>query len=279
LCSALFGKLRNDDAILGIRRFEQLLEGRVMRLTERTVLVTGASGGIGADTARELAAAGADVVLHGRNRTVLNELAAELAAPVVIADLADRHGAENLLAAAQDIAGTIEAVVHCAGVGWRGDVPSMGSEYVFRLVTVNLHAPVQLTRAMLPGMLTAGRGHVAFVGSIAGLTGVCHEAVYSSVKAGLDAFAQSLRMELAGTGIGVSTMSPGAVDTGFWAARGSEYHRRVPRPVASKRIARLLVADIEHDHPDRIVPRWLALAPFTRALAPTTYRRLATRFG
>lgn len=250
-----------------------------MRLANSTVLVTGASGGIGAETARVLADRGADVVLHGRNRELLDVLAAELAAPTVVADLSTRSGVDALIAGARSLVGPVDAVVHCAGVGWRGEVTAMSADDVARLIAVNLHAPIQLTRAFLPSMRAAGRGHVAFVGSIAGLTGVCHEAVYSAGKAGLDAFAESLRMELAGTGIGVSTLSPGAVDTGFWTARGSEYHRRIPRLVGAQRVARLLVVDIEHERSNRIVPRWLALAPFTRALAPSAYRHLATRFG
>jgi short-subunit dehydrogenase len=250
-----------------------------MRLANSTVLVTGASGGIGAETARVLADRGADVVLHGRNRELLDVLAAELAAPTVVADLSTRSGVDALIAGARSLVGPVDAVVHCAGVGWRGEVTAMSADDVARLIAVNLHAPIQLTRAFLPSMRAAGRGHVAFVGSIAGLTGVCHEAVYSAGKAGLDAFAESLRMELAGSGVGVSTLSPGAVDTGFWTARGSEYHRRIPRLVGAQRVARLLVVDIEHERSNRIVPRWLALAPFTRALAPSAYRHLATRFG
>jgi short-subunit dehydrogenase len=250
-----------------------------MRLANSTVLVTGASGGIGAETARVLADRGADVVLHGRNRELLDVLAAELAAPVVAADLSTRAGVDELIAGVRSLAGSVDAVVHCAGVGWRGDVTAMSADDIARLIAVNLHAPIQLTRAFLPSMRASGRGHLAFVGSIAGLTGVCHEAVYTAGKAGLDAFAESLRMELAGSGVGVSTLSPGAVDTGFWTARGTEYHRRIPRPVGPHRVARLLVADIEHERSNRIVPRWLALAPFTRALAPSAYRHLATRFG
>jgi short-subunit dehydrogenase len=250
-----------------------------MRLANSTVLVTGASGGIGAETARVPADRVADVVLHGRNRELLDVLAAELAAPVVAADLSTRAGVDELIAGVRSLAGSVDAVVHCAGVGWRGDVTAMSADDIARLIAVNLHAPIQLTRAFLPSMRASGRGHLAFVGSIAGLTGVCHEAVYSAGKAGLDAFAESLRMELAGSGVGVSTLSPGAVDTGFWTARGTEYHRRIPRPVGPHRVARLLVADIEHERSNRIVPRWLALAPFTRALAPSAYRHLATRFG
>ena len=146
------------------------------------------------------------------------------------------------------------------------------------MLLINLTAPLQLTRALLPAMLDARRGHVAFVASIAGRTGVAQESVYAATKSGLLGFADSLHLELAGTGVTVSTISPGAVDTGFWQARGSAYHRKVPRPITAERVAELLVADIAAGGGSRVVPRWLRTAEVAQALAPRAYRRLAARF-
>jgi short-subunit dehydrogenase len=127
-------------------------------------------------------------------------------------------------------------------------------------------------------MVEADRGHLAFVASIAGRTGVAQESVYAATKSGLLGFADSLHLELAGTGVTVSTISPGAVDTGFWTARGAAYHRTVPRPISAERVAKLLVADIEAGGGSRVVPRWLRTAEVAQALAPRAYRRLAARF-
>lgn len=245
-----------------------------MRLRDATVLVTGAGGGIGAATARRLHERGARLVLHGRAAPRLDELARSLGARVVRADLAEDGAAQQVA----DDAGPVDVVVHNAGVGLRAPLADTDAAAIDRLLRVNLVAPIQLTRALLPAMCAAGRGHLAFVASIAGRTGVARESVYAATKAGLLGFADSLHLELSGSGVTVSTISPGAVDTGFWAARGSAYHRRVPRPITADRVAELLVADIAAGGGARVVPRWLRTAEVAQALAPRAYRRMAVRF-
>jgi short-subunit dehydrogenase len=144
---------------------------------------------------------------------------------------------------------------------------------------VNVRAPLQLSRALLPGMLARGRGHHAFVASIAGWTGVAQEAVYSATKSALLTYAEALRAELSSSGIGVSVVSPAAVRTDFWANRGTPYERRFPRQIAPERVARVLVRGIERERAHQMVPRWLVLAPTVRAVAPGAYRALQRRFG
>jgi short-subunit dehydrogenase len=128
-------------------------------------------------------------------------------------------------------------------------------------------------------MLERRTGHVALVGSIAGRTAVAGEAVYAATKAALDVFAESLRLEVRDTGVGVSLTIPGVVDTGFFAARGRPYDRGHPRPVPAADVARALVHGIAHDRDEVWVPGWLRVAPVVRALAPGLYRRLSGRFG
>jgi short-subunit dehydrogenase len=134
-----------------------------------------------------------------------------------------------------------------------------------------------LTSRLLPDMLAVGRGHIAFLGSIAGLTPVAHEAVYAATKSGLLTYADSLRLEVAGRGITVSTTAPSAVDTDFWKQR--HYERRIPAMLAADRVGRTVVDVIEGEVPRRVIPRWLAVVPALRAFAPGNYRRLAVRFG
>lgn len=246
-----------------------------MRLADANVLVTGSSRGIGAAVARRMAGCGAHVVLHGRDTARLDALALELRTSAVALDLGEEASPELLA----EKVGAVDVLVHCAGVGRWGELATMPAGDVDRLVQLNLVAPMRLTRALLPGMLQAGRGHIAFVGSIAGLTGVAQEAVYSATKAGLLTFADSLRLELAHSGVGVSTVSPAAVHTDFWDARGTGYGRRVPHLVEPESVAALVVDDIVHDRPARVVPHWLRIAPVVRTLAPPVYRRLAGRFG
>lgn len=246
-----------------------------MNLSGAVVLVTGASGGIGAACASELTARGARLIVSGRDAAPL----AAVPGVAVPADLAEPGGAEKLAAEACEVFGRVDGVIHCAGVGWYGAFAGMPDERMDEVLAVNVRAPVALTRALLPAMVMRGCGHVAFLASIAGWTGVAREAVYAGAKAGVITFAESLRLELAGSGVGVSVVSPGAVRTDFYDRRGEPYDRRVPRPVPAQRIADIVVRGIERERASQIVPRWLAIAPIVRAVAPGAYRRLTRRFG
>jgi short-subunit dehydrogenase len=242
-----------------------------MRLRDSRVLVTGASSGIGAATARAMAEAGAHLVLAGRDRRRLGEVAARTGGRTLVADLAT--GAAELAT----MAGPIDVLVCNAGVGWAGPVARMPLETIGRLIAVNLAAPITLTRLLLPGMIERGRGHVVLVASIAGAVGVREEAVYSASKAGLIAFADGLRPEL--RGIGVSVMLPGVVDTSFFERRGSPYARRRPAPVSPGRVAKAIVSAVERDRAESYVPGWLRLPARVKGTAPGAFRRLAARFG
>src|ERR1700751_1773946 len=174
-----------------------------MRIRNAAVLVTGASSGLGRPTAQQLARGGARLVVHGRDASALASLSAETGAVPLTADLAVPGEARRLAEEALAVHGGLDIVVNNAGQGWAGDFATMPVDDLDRLIAVNLAAPVQLTRALLPAMLAAGGGSLACVGSIAGRTGVAGESVYASTKAGLDTFAESLRFELSGCGIGV----------------------------------------------------------------------------
>ena len=249
-----------------------------MNVHDAVVVVTGASGEIGAACARELRARGARLILSARD-TGLSDLAADVEAKAFECDLAQPGAAEQLAADALDVYGVIDVVVHCAGIGWRGSTVGMAGERVDELLAVNLRAPVQLSRLLLPGMLERGRGHLSFVASIAGWLPVTEEAVYSATKSGLLAYAESLRGELQGTGVGVSVVSPAAVRSQFWSNRGTPYERRFPRQMAPGRVARAIVRGIEDERAHQMLPRWLAITPAIRAAAPGIYRAMQRRFG
>jgi short-subunit dehydrogenase len=249
-----------------------------MNVRDAVVLVTGASGEIGAACAAALNARGARLILTARD-TGIGDLAADLSAKGFVTDLAVPGAAEQLAADALDVYGSVDVVLHCAGIGWYGATPAMDAHRADELLDVNLRAPMQLTRALLPGMLERGRGHLSFVASISGWLPVVNEAVYSATKAGLLAYAESLRAELHGTGVGVSVVSPAAVRTDFWTNRGAPYDRRFPRLLPAARVARVIVRGIERERAHQMVPRWLAVAPAIRASAPAAYRAMQRRFG
>ncbi|WP_432991720.1 SDR family NAD(P)-dependent oxidoreductase [Dactylosporangium sp. CA-233914] len=250
-----------------------------MRIADRVVLVTGASSGIGEATALRLAGAGARLVLHGRDRRRLSALAERTGGFAVAGDLAEPGEADRLAAEADRLAGGVDILVSNAGVGWAGAFRVMAAGDIERLVAVNLVAPLRLTRALLPAMCERGDGHVMFVTSIAGRTGVAGEAVYAATKAGLDTFAESLRLETRGTGVGIGVFVPGVVQTEFFQRRGRPYERRSPRPLPVDRVADLLVGAIATGGAERYAPGWLRLPVAVRGAAPGLYRWLAARFG
>jgi short-subunit dehydrogenase len=262
-----------------------------MRLTGAIALVTGGSSGIGAATARALAGAGARLLIAGRDPARLRAVAGQTGGIALACDLAAPGGPADLAAAAQRAAATlppapgageasagIDILVNNAGVGWAGPIGEIAAEKIAELVTVNLTAPMQLTRLLAPGMIARGRGRVVFVSSIAA-TGVRGEAVYSATKAGLGSFAESLAYELNGHDVRVSVVVPGVIDTPFFDRRGRPYGRKRPGPQPPERVARAIVSCLERDRDVCYVPRWMRLPAWLHGAAPGTFRALATRFG
>ena len=252
-----------------------------MRLDGAVALVTGGSSGIGAAVARALAAAGARPLIAGRDPARLQAVARETGGLALAADLAAADGPAELAGAALDAAGPggIDLLVNNAGIGWAGPVDEMTSEQAARLIAVDLTAPIQLTRLLVPAMVARGHGHIVFVSSIAGATGVRGEAVYSAAKAGLACFAESIGHELAGRGVGVSVIVPGVIDTPFFERRGRPYDRRRPAPLPPQRVARALVGAVQRDQRVVFVPRWMRFPAWLHGALPGTFRRLAGRFG
>jgi short-subunit dehydrogenase len=250
-----------------------------MQIHSAVALVTGASSGIGRATALALAQRGATVLLHGRNRTALGEVADRTGGTVLVEDLAEPGGGRRLAEQALAVAGRLDIVVANAGVGAAGSFAVMAEDRPAHLIAANLTAPIELTRAVLPAMLAEGRGSIVLVTSIAGRMGVAGEAVYAATKAGLDAFAESLRLELHGTGVRVGVLVPGVVATDFFTRRGRPYGRRRPRPQSPHAAAARIVRLVETGRAEAYLPRWLRLPVAVRAVAPGFYRRLAGRFG
>jgi short-subunit dehydrogenase len=242
-------------------------------------LVTGATSGIGRATALRLSALGASVVSVGRDVLALDEVGRQTSSLAVQADLSDP--ADIDLAAQEALAafGRVDVLVNNAAQGWAGPFTEQEVEGADYLVRVNLIAPIRLTRAFLPGMLERGRGAVVNVSSIAGHVGVKEEAVYASTKAGLIGFSESLRYELKGSGVSVSTVSPAAVRTLFFERRGRPYERTFPRQIPPERVAKAVVKSIGSGRGQVHVPRWMAFPVWLRGAWPGLYRGLARRFG
>jgi short-subunit dehydrogenase len=214
---------------------------RARRLAGEVAIVTGASSGIGAATATELARRGAAVVLAARRADALEAQAEAIRAAgghavAIATDLTVRDELAQLVARAEAVFGRIDVLVNNAGATWFKPLASTARDDVIDLLEVNLLAAMLLTRAVLPGMLERRHGAVISVGSLSGR--VAMEPLYSATKYGLRGFSLALRRQLAGSGVSVSLVSPGKVRT----AMTSHVDARMPEPeIVGTAIADLVV--------------------------------------
>jgi short-subunit dehydrogenase len=184
-------------------------------------LITGASSGIGAATARKLAHEGLKVVLVARREDRLQALAEEIQADggealVIAADLTLEEERQRVYDTVHATWGPAEVLVNNAGLGWYGYGAEMPWPAAQRVMQVNMDALVHFTLLLLPGMRTRGHGHVVNVGSIAGNLPSQGVAIYSATKAFVDNFTTCLHREMRGSGVQVSVVKPGPVTTEFF---------------------------------------------------------------
>jgi NAD(P)-dependent dehydrogenase (short-subunit alcohol dehydrogenase family) len=232
------------------------------------VIVTGASSGIGRVIAVRLAARGDTVVLAARRAAELESVAAEIAtaggtAVPVPTDVTDPRAVDALVERALTVTGRIDALINNAGAG--GDKSILADEAEVRaVVEVNLLAPIRLMRAVVPIMREQGSGSIVNIGSVAGEIGI--SGIYSATKFGLRGMNDSVRRELAGTGIGVTLVEPGHIATDMTAHRSglpgpeivaAAVERALTRPrrrvvVPGKYRAAILLANALPAIPDRL---------------------------
>ncbi len=190
-----------------------------MQLRDSKVLLTGATGGLGAAMARAIKAEGGRLVLSGRNREVLDALAEELDAIAAPCDLTDRAALRALLAEHGDA----DVLIANAAVPASGALDSFTEDELDRVVEANLTAPIQMVRAVVPGMVERGRGHVVLISSLGGKVASPGASMYAATKFGIRGFAFGLRQDLERTGVGVSVISPGFIrEAGMFAKSGAE---------------------------------------------------------
>ena len=192
-----------------------------------TCLITGASAGIGAELARELAARGYGVTLTARRADRLQELASELrglhgvTAKVIACDLRDAAERERLVEEAQADGVRVDVLVNNAGLGAAGRFQEVPRDRALDMVTTNILALVDLTRLLIEPMIDRGAGAILNVASTAAFQPVPSEAVYSASKAFVRNFSDALRLDLKGTGVTCTSLCPGPTRTEFAEVAGS----------------------------------------------------------
>ena len=224
-----------------------------MELAGRTVLLTGAAGGIGHHIAAVLARRGARVVCSDIDEAKLADAPLPDDAVLLPADLRDLDAAERLVADA----GEVDVLVNCAGLEHTGSYHEQSRQEIEEIVTVNLLAPMVLIRAVLPEMLERGSGHVVDLASIAGKGPSPFLTTYGTTKAALSQLTRSLRVEYRDTGVRFSAVTPGFIDReGMYARMEQETGLRAPFTLgtsAPEQVAQAVLQVLERDLPEKIV--------------------------
>ncbi|HET7264292.1 MAG TPA: SDR family NAD(P)-dependent oxidoreductase [bacterium] len=211
-------------------------------LSGQVIIVTGAGRGIGRAVVKELADAGARLVLVARSEPELRGLAEETGkerAAVVAGDVADEATAAAAVARAEEWGG-LDGVINNAGIGWSGRVHEMPLDAWRRLMDVNLAGVFLFTKAALAVMLRRGRGHIINVASGAGRLGMAGGAAYSASKFGVIGFTEAVGLEVRNSGVKVSVVEPGSVQTSFSTGMAARSWALQPEDVA--RVVRSLLA-------------------------------------
>jgi short-subunit dehydrogenase len=247
-----------------------------MEISGSTVLLTGATGGLGQAIARALWHKGGQLILTGRRTDVLEPLAKELDARALAVDLSDGAELDRLVVEAGDV----DILIANAALPASGMLDSFTMEQIDRALQVNLGAPIALAHALAPEMRKRGSGQLVFMSSLAGKAATPGSSIYNATKFGLRGFALAMRAELRGTGVGVSAVFPGFIrEAGMFAEAGVKLPpgvgTRSPRDVAGA-----VVSAIERNRAEvDVAPVALRLGSAISGLAPEVAARITRAMG
>lgn len=248
-----------------------------MQISGSTVLLTGATGGIGHAIARALAGRGAKLILTGRRTDVLEPLAVECGGRALAVDLAQRSEIDRLLAES----GHIDILIANAALPGTGTLESYSVEEIDRVLEVNLRAPIMLAHALLPDMLAARSGHLVFISSLSAKAATERSSMYNATKFGLRGFANAIRSDLRGSGVGVTSVLPGFIrDAGMFAEAGDI---KLPPGVGTRTpedVAAAVITGLEKNRGEiDVAPLMLRLSSTFAGVAPETAARMARMLG
>jgi len=248
-----------------------------MRLRDRTAIVTGASTGIGRETARLFARAGANVVLASRNAERLARVAQELQAYrgrslAVPTDVTDSQAVEAMVKRAAEEFGSVDILVNNAGLGLYARLADGSMENVRYLFEVNVFGALNCIRAVVPYMKQQRRGQIINVSSLAGKIAAPYEGAYAATKFALTAISDALRLELFDYGITVITVYPGPIETPFRENALKEIEPAaaslVVRHIPAVRVAEAIVKAARDERAEVYVTCFNRLAVALKAISP-----------
>ena len=233
-------------------------------LAEQIVLLTGASGGLGTYMAQAFAArkvklalvAHPGIDLEGLRKSVADGGAQAIA---ITSDLRDPVQRREMLAAVRSRLGRIDILVNGAGVEFNSAYHELSEGQIGEVLSVNLEAPMILSRLVLPEMLERRQGHIVNISSLAGKSGPAFQEPYAASKAGLVAFTQSLRATYRGSGVSASVIVPAFVEAGIYARLKAKSGCAAPALLTGcspEQVAQAVLRSIEGDVPEIIVYRY-----------------------
>jgi short-subunit dehydrogenase len=245
-------------------------------LESASVLVTGATGGLGRAIAPALAQRGARLILTARREAELEALAEAVGGRAVVADLASRHDVDRLIGETTEA----DVAVLNAAVPASGLLSDLTRGEIERMLEINLRVPIILAKELSTAMAARGRGHLVFISSLSGKAASPASSVYSATKFGLRGFALGLRQDLAGHGVGVSLVTPGFIrDAGMFHDSGA----RLPPGTGTRRPADVAAAVIRAIEENRteidVAPSPLRVGAAVASLAPGLAERAGRRLG
>jgi short-subunit dehydrogenase len=257
-------------------------------LAGQTVLLTGASGGLGTYMAQAFAARKVKLALVAHPGIDLEGLRKSFAdggaqAVAITSDLRDPVQRREMLAAVRSRLGPIDILVNGAGVEFNSAYHELSEGQIGEVLSVNLEAPMILSRLVLPEMLERRQGHIVNISSLAGKSGPAFQEPYAASKAGLVAFTQSLRATYRGSGVSASVIVPAFVEAGIYARLKAKSGCAAPALLTGcspEQVAQAVLRSIEGDVPEIIVNRYpirpvLALS----ALSPRLGDWITARMG
>jgi len=254
-----------------------------LTLTHKVIWITGASSGIGALIARFAAEQGAIPILTARSESKLREVSATLPGKhgMMILDVTDEQSVRTVAQRIVDEYGRIDVVVNNAGYGLFESVEDMQLSDYEGIMNVNYFGVVRCTKAALPHMRAAGSGQILTVASMAGKFATAKSAGYAASKHAVLGFMNSMRQELRGSGITVSSVNPGPIDTPFFETADPDgtYVKSVDRFILPpEKVAREIVRVIEKRKEELDLPRYLGFVVRLYGLMPRMLDKLAGRF-